>query len=279
MRIVVLGATGYLGSEIFVQLKKNYIASALYGTSTTKRENFIQLDVIDKENIESVVSHTQPNVVIWPLMSRNDERKLIHTGLNNVLSYMNRDTLFIYLSTDGLFSNGSGNYTEEDQASYLDVRNPMSHYTNAKIDGEQIIRRIHNNHLILRSGPIYGKNTQGQLDHRVAYVLNEISNGNKIERATNIFKTFVHVKDLAIAITKLMMMEHRGTLHVGPEHKESYYSFFQTLINQQDDLIIPYEISEEEAEERAISHSLNTTICNSLLPHVFRKVDSEWLNE
>ncbi|MDX8361294.1 sugar nucleotide-binding protein [Cytobacillus sp. IB215316] len=226
MRIIVLGASGYLGSEIFVQLKKNNIASALFGTSTTRRDNFIQLDVNDKASVQRLYSRIHPDVIIWPLMSRNNEKDLIHTGLNNVLTSINKDALFIYISTDGLFSSGKGNYTEADQAVYLDGRNPLSHYTNAKIDGEQIIRRTHENHLILRSGPIYGTNAQGRLDHRVAYVLNEISNGNQITRASNIYKTFVHVEDLAVAITKLMMKEYRGILHVGLEPKRKLLFFF-----------------------------------------------------
>ncbi len=87
MRILVLGATGFLGSNLF-QLASENKRLKVFGTSRFQNENCIimQVDVTNKQSLESAIRKINPEVVIWTLMSFEEETQLIKLGLNNLLS-------------------------------------------------------------------------------------------------------------------------------------------------------------------------------------------------
>ncbi len=193
------------------------------------------------------------------------------------MNIIEKDPKLIYVSTDGIFTNGGGYFSEEARPTYLETENPLSNYTNAKLDGEKFIQRKHNNHIIIRTGPLYGQDLQGNWDSRVSALKTTLTAGKKFKRADNLFKTFVHVEDLANAISELLAIDYMGILHVGPKTKESYYTFnlkMATKLNLNKSLIIPDRISIKAAREKGISldTSLDTAKCNSLLSTKFREV-------
>ncbi|NRR24546.1 dTDP-4-dehydrorhamnose reductase, partial [Brevibacillus sp. MS2.2] len=85
------------------------------------------------------------------------------------------------------------------------------------------------NHVIVRVGPIYGRNVVGQWDKRVASMCADLEAGREVSRSGNLYKTFVHVEDVGKAIHELLHGSYLGTLHLGPAQKESYYSFYKKM--------------------------------------------------
>lgn len=90
-------------------------------------------------------------------------------------------------------------------------------------------RERHDNHVIVRTGPIYGPDAGGQWDRRVRTLLASLERGERVVRSGNVFRTFVHVEDLASALAELLDSEWRGTLHLGPGGRESYWSFCRKM--------------------------------------------------
>lgn len=279
MKVLVLGASGFLGGHVYHRLvKNNLLKDEIIGTShSLNTEKFHRININDEKKFEEFYRRHNPKFVIWTLMSPDNEHDLIQIGLVNLLKIIDKDTKLIYVSTDGIFTHGEGSFSEEAKPTYLDTKNPLSNYTNAKLDGEKLIREKHKNHIIIRTGPLYGQDLDGNWDTRVSVLKTTLTAGKVYKRADNLFKTFVHVEDLAIAIIELLAIDYNGILHIGPKTKESYYTFnikMATKLNLNKTLIIPDRISIEEAKEKGISldTSLNTAKCNSMLSTKFREV-------
>jgi dTDP-4-dehydrorhamnose reductase len=278
VKVLVLGASGFLGRHVYKKLLGNNLFTETVGTSyLSSTEELDSINVIDFHSFQEFYEKHNPDAVIWALMSISNEQQLIHSGLGNLLQLIDEQTKLIYVSTDGFFPNGKGNFDEDDEPTYLDQKNPLSTYTNAKLDGENMIRKEHKNHIILRTGPLYGKDFQGKWDSRVSALLTKLKANEAYERADNIFKTFVHVEDLANAIIELLTTNLTGVLHVGPKTNESYYTFnlkMATLLNLENTLVQPNHIPAIEAREKRIplDTSLNTSKCRSLLTTVFREL-------
>ncbi|WP_409175226.1 sugar nucleotide-binding protein [Brevibacillus fortis] len=283
-RVLLLGGSGYLGSQIYHELLQDK-AIELLGTcfSASIAGHLLQIDVTDTPSFTARLQEFSPHVVIWALMSATDERGLIEKGLEVLLSHLPEESKLIFISTDGIFGKGTGSYREEDPSEPLDERNPLATYSNAKIRGEARIRERHPNHVIVRVGPIYGRNAAGQWDKRIATMCADLKAGREVSRTGNLYKTFVHVEDVGNAIRELLHSSYLGTLHLGPAKKESYYSFYKKMalaLGLNADGVKETLITEAEALERGIplDTSLNTNKAHELLQTRFRQVGWENAN-
>lgn len=280
MKIIVLGSTGFLGSSLFALASANPDFS-VYGTSRFPNDHshILQLDMNNKHQVTQLMNHIDPDVVIWSLMDGENEKQLIEIGLHNLLTTIAPKTKLIYLSTDALFVDGKGNYSETDLPGFLPSEAPLSIYINAKHVGEDLILTNHTNHVIIRTGPLYGKDANQEIEARTKRLIHEIKTYGYANAPANTFKTFVHIDDLTKAIIEIINMNLTGILHVGPMQKESYYSFFIKRLSQigfETTNLLPFSINKYERPFHAFDTSLNSYKAAGILATYFRNVeDSE----
>lgn len=278
--MLLLGGSGYLGTQITNCLEQDGEHEMVSTCFTAESPAYLlRLDVTDKAAFTALLKEFNPEVVIWALMSRTDEHALITSGLNTLLEHLTEKSKLIYISSDGVFGQGTGGLGEDDEVIPLEETNPLAAYSHAKSAGEVLIRSRHDNHVIARIGPIYGRNCAGIWDKRVAAMQVELKAGREVVRAANLYKTFIHVEDVGRAITELTASSYTGTLHLGPEQKESYYSFFwkmAELLGMDTNLVKENQLSAQEARERGIplDTSLDTRRARQVLHTPFRLVSS-----
>ncbi|MDR5002001.1 sugar nucleotide-binding protein [Brevibacillus parabrevis] len=278
-RMLLLGASGYLGAQIFHELQQdadNEIVGTCYSAPPTG-EQLVQVDVTHPAAFAALLADFAPEIVIWALMSATDEHALITEGLDILQAHLPPKSRVIFISSDGIFGQGTGAFAEEDQPLMLSERNPLARYSRAKSLGEELVRQRREQHVIVRIGPLYGCNSLGKWDKRAATIRQELAAGRPITRTSNLFKTFLHVQDAAQAIKELADSSFVGTLHLGPAQKESYYSFAVTLakaLGLDSRLVTEDRLDAEEAREKGIplDTSLNTGRANALLRTRFRQV-------
>ena len=275
MRILILGATGFLGSNL-IQLASENKNLTVFGTSRFQHENsnFMQVDVTNKQSIRNAIRKINPEVVIWSLMNFEEESQLIKLGLKNLLSEIESETKLIFLSTDAVFVEGIGGYRESDPIGILPKKAALAEYVNGKYTGENLILNNHPNHVILRTGPLYGNGNQ-VIEKRTIQIIEKIKENQSFEAWTNVYRTFVNVNDLSSAIIELTKIKFNGILHVGPIHKESYYTFYKKRLEQlgwNNSLLRPITISKEDVPYLSLDTSLNTQKSHQLLKTNFRTV-------
>ncbi|MFT4414349.1 SDR family oxidoreductase [Fredinandcohnia humi] len=272
-KILILGGKGYVGSNVMDQATKKNIT--FFGTSRSldNDTNILQTDIYNHSSLLSVITKSNPDVIVWTLMSGENECELINSGLVNLLSIIKKETKLLFISTDAVFTEGIGDYKETDKIGTLPNDAPLSVYVNAKYKGEYLIKENHSNHIIIRTGPIYGSSSNTCIEKRTTRIIEQIKENKNIQAATNLYRTFIHVNDLSNAIIELIEKDFSGTIHLGPMQKISYYTFYKRRLEQLgiNTPITSYEITKEESIV-SLDTSLNTQKANELLKTNFRTI-------
>ena len=277
MNIVILGSSGYLGSTTYNKLKMDKNLTVI-GTRNhlSNRDDLVALDVLNNKTVAEFFKIHNVDVVIWCIMDRLNEKTVLENGLKNVIDNLNGQKL-IFVSTDA-FAEGKGNYDENTVMQYYSDLNPLSSYANSKIDAEKLIEEKLSNYVIVRTGPIYGKDSFGNWsDQRAVNLRCKFENGEEIRFHENMYKTFVHVEDLACSLLELSKLDYKGIIHIGPSTKESYYRFNKKIAEEMgfDSSLIQKSImSEKESNEQGIplDTSMNTEKVKSILSTKFRNL-------
>lgn len=274
MKLLILGATGFLGSTLFQKALEDESLTVV-GTSrlSNAAKNIIHLDVMDKHLVAQTIESIKPDVVIWCLMSMENENHLIEIGLKNVVSRLSEDTKFIFISTDAVFVDGRGDYDELDPIGLLPSEARLAIYVNAKHAGEQYLMKNHPNHVIVRTGPLYGDNHY--IEKRALQIIEHIKESKLYSAWENVYRSFVNVYDLSDALLELTKNNMIGILHAGPPQKESYYTFNKKRVEQlgfDSTYICPVIVTKEDNPYIALDTSLKTDKINELLPTVFRNI-------
>ena len=160
MKVLILGGTGLLGNALLKVLDKDF---NVIGTSRNKlNKNQTNLiftkDLFNFNNLESLINHEDPNVII-NCLSVNDigsqdfqTLRNIFTSIPQYLSFISskRNIKLVHISSDAVFSGDTGNYSEKDQP------DPSDLYGMCKLFGEP----VHSNTTIIRTSMI-GHSLQG----------------------------------------------------------------------------------------------------------------------
>lgn len=237
MRIVVIGASGYLGNTIYKKLK-TLNNDEIYGTCCkSNNSELLKINVLDKLDIKKLLSY-KPDIIIWSICDAEEEMSLSLTGLNEISNSISENVRLIYVST----TVGKG----KDQTENVIPNRRMSDeyaykYVNGKIEGENIVKK-HLNHVIVRPGSIYGYNYDGKMDFRMKKLLEVSKSGEIYSRTANMYASFVNVQDLADAVIELAYSDFNGTINISGESPVSHYDFnkhLAKLLNIKDSFIVP----------------------------------------
>lgn len=234
MRIVIVGASGYLGSELFTQAK-----ALGYGPIGTTRSSahpsLLHFELEDKSTWPAITNQ-KADVVIWTARSQKPhEAGDPFDILLNELS----DTKFIYVSSDITLCGRS-----------LRAPTSLGDYARRKHGEEKsVLERTQS--AVFVTGPIIGENSAGVIEDRTQKILDE-PEGSR-EFWDNVYKTFVPVKGLARTI--LANLDKSGQYFVGSPKRQSYFSFYRLRLSSYgfpSERIRPTEISAHELERLGI---------------------------
>jgi dTDP-4-dehydrorhamnose reductase len=112
-RIMVVGASGYLGAHVYRILAEqgDHEVLGTYGRSAALHEGLIQVDLTEAESVRRMMVHTRPDVVIWCVKHTSpdlDERELNYIGPRSVIANASPPMRLIFVSTDGVLPGIAG---------------------------------------------------------------------------------------------------------------------------------------------------------------------------
>ncbi len=219
MNILGTGLTGMVGSRVVDILSPSYTFENLSletGVDITKPETLAErFEASDASWVFHFAAYTdvQGAEKEKDLREQSTAWKVNVDATKNIVALCKKlGKRLIYISTDYVFDGTKDEYTEDD------TPNPLSFYTETKFHGEEAVRELGNNGVIIRIGNPYRANpkeitpkTKLDFVHRIR---NLLAKGTAISSPTDQIFTCTFIDDLAYAIDAIVKHNAGGIYHV-----------------------------------------------------------------
>ncbi|WP_267899526.1 SDR family oxidoreductase [Leptospira biflexa] len=222
--ILVTGSNGFVGS--FFKKNMNPLTSVF--TSRSTADGTISLDLSKYEKLKIFFSEVNPKVLIHIAGNKDvnfcekfpkDARQINVTATQYLVELCKQHgTKFVYLSTDYVFDGKKGNYSE------IDIPLPSSEYGKMKLESEKMIQSSGIEHIIIRSGALYGQNGKFY-----QWAVNSLKEGIEIEALIDSFFTPTLLDDLYEITVKLLILNFNGIIHIVGKDKVSRYQMISKI--------------------------------------------------
>ena len=222
MKIIILGANGFIGRRILNRLYPNHqvLACSLHPDILPEEGyRFETIDMLDYSAMTTLLNDFQPEVIInasalsvvdYCEQHQEEAYAMNVTAVKHLAEYSrDHSCRLIHLSTDFVFDGTSSiAYTE------TDVPNPVNYYGKTKQWSEEVIGQLCTDYAIVRVEVVYGKPLPKQHGNIVHLVKNRLENGQSLRVVSDQFRSPTWVEDIACAIEQLLSNQHQGIYHI-----------------------------------------------------------------
>ena len=232
-KLLITGASGYIGNYLFGQFKKeNFDVLGTYFRN--KKEGLLYFD-LEKMSIDELrinLKKIRYVIILAAANAKIDESK-IHWGYNYKINVVRVKSLIdycfkhnivpIYISSDGVFDGLKGNYREEDE------RNPINSYGRIRYEVENHIINSKKPYVILRAGRLFGTNIEdGTL---ITDMLKDMRRGKSLKCATDQVFTPLYIKDLFNFVKIIIKKKYTGIFHLASLKATNRYEIARAIQN------------------------------------------------
>ena len=181
MKILITGASGYLGSCLADDLSQLY---EIIGTSRKKtRQNLLPMDITKEDEVIKTFNEVKPDVIIHCVgisgkFNQDPSQATIVNveGTRNIINGAREiGASVIYISSTAVFNGQDGPFKEEDEPISTDI------YAQTKIEAERIVRTSGLRHVIIRPSLIIGNAPYGIEDKFPGQLMRAIMTNTPIE--------------------------------------------------------------------------------------------------
>lgn len=248
-KILVLGASGLLGSKILMSDFFLHDITFFHGFTQEVNANFKKFDILDRHNFFSKVKEIDPDVIInlisltdvdYCEMHPNEAYLRNVKSVNNIVDFIKRykkEIRLVHISTDQVYD-GFGPHLEP----AISLKN---YYAYSKYCAELIACSI-DNYIILRT------NFFGKSNHKVRisfsdWLFNSIEEKKEIKVFNDVFFSPLSMDFLCLMIARVTKSNITGTYNLGSREGLSKaifaYSFAEAL-GLPTDMMKPISISD-----------------------------------
>lgn len=224
MKIIIIGASGFLGKRLFNYFKKKCDVIGTYSKNNEK--GMVNLDATNYQKVLNFITHHKPDIVIDTvaltssvLCEKNPDLcyKLNYQTAKNIVGACREiNAKMIFLSSSYLFNGEKGYYSEED------ITNGNTQYGKTKIKAEKAVSAL-KDYLILRVDMLYGiEKGKVKFGARTFDRVIEIGYPNQI-------RTPVFIDDIPKIINKLIFDKKKGIFHIAGPDKIKTIDFMEKL--------------------------------------------------
>jgi dTDP-4-dehydrorhamnose reductase len=233
MKILIVGASGLVGGNIFNYLSSETNWDVLGTYNNFKADPFIFFDASERGSWSDTVVNTNWDVIVHTGAlthvdgcEENPELSYLLTvkSAENMCSFADRiGALLIYISTDYIFDGECGPYTENE------IPNPVNIYGQHKLKAEKLVIAMLSNYLILRITNVYGNELRNKnfLARTIAQIKSNIE--LSITAPIDQYATPINALDVAKAIFLLISDRKTGIYHLASSDFFNRVQFLQRI--------------------------------------------------
>lgn len=167
MKILLIGASSYVGARLCFDLKNKFNVVGTYSNNSLSK-NFIHLDITDKEEVNKVVKNVKPDIILhvannasakWVDANKDKAILLNQTSTEYIVEAANKiKAKIIYLSTMGAIK-------------------PSNLYGKTKSASEDLVKKTDKGYLILRPSLVIGYSPNTTNDRPFNRLLKNLDKG------------------------------------------------------------------------------------------------------
>ena len=189
-RVLVTGASGFLGSHLCQSLKKKNIDYIGFS-----RQDGSMVDCV-VDNYKELISSYKKNNILINLAGNNTNVNVSEQKIISELSDVYKNNM-IFISSSSVY----GSYNDEKVSESM-ILNNSNDYAKSKILSEKVV--FNNKGLILRLSNVYGKGmSQNKLFYDIYNQINNKSSHLKL-RNINVIKDYLYIDDFCDAINIIL---------------------------------------------------------------------------
>jgi dTDP-4-dehydrorhamnose reductase len=227
VRVIVIGATGQLGSDLVETLREH-------------REDVIplsrnQLDITQPAALRETLDRYRPEVIVncsvFHPVDDCEARPDLSFAVNAMavrelgLAARECEAAVVHFSSDYVFDGELGRpYAEEDSP------NPRSVFGVSKVAGEQLLRAVLPRHFIIRTSGLYGvAGSRVKKGNFVETMLRLGGRDGHVRVVDDLRMAQTYTGNLTKQILALIRTEHYGTYHASDHGDYSWFEFAQKI--------------------------------------------------
>lgn len=227
MRVLVLGATGMLGSDVVRVLRERGHKVTAFGSrdlNITDEKLVRESPALSRKNVDWVI-----NCAGYTNVDKAEEepelaRDINEEGVFNLASRLERVPRLLHFSTDFVFDGTSTSPYKED-----DDVNPLGEYGKSKLGGERYAEAMTENAVIFRTSWLYGPNGRSFPKTMV----NAHEAGKHLRVVNDQIGCPTYTIDLAVAVGEAIEKHLAGGIyHACGKDSMSWHAFAQATLAQ-----------------------------------------------
>ncbi len=231
MRVLVTGASGFLGHQVALHLKDRHEVFGLYLTHPIVLEgcSVVGLDLTDGKSVHGFLEEVRPRVIVHTAALGDADRCERHPAEAHRVNVCGTEHLaqgaarigarLVYISTDLIYDGAKGDYDEEDEPYPLNV------YAETKLLGERRAVALCEKTLVLRLALLYGRGSLARLSF-TDWLFERLTKRQEVPLFTDQYRTPLFIGQAAEVIGRLIEKpEVNGTYNLGGGERVSRYEF------------------------------------------------------
>lgn len=238
MKVFVTGVGGQLGFDVMKELEgRGYNAFGSDILDKCEFNNYVKLDITDKEQVKKVLEDIKPDAVIhcaaWTAVDLAEEEENISkvmsinvNGTENIAQVCKKiDCKMLYISTDYVFDGQGDEPWKPDCNDYA----PLNIYGSSKLKGELSVSAVLEKYFIVRIAWVFGINGK----NFIKTMLNVGKKYDTVKVVCDQIGTPTYTLDLAVLLVDMVETEKYGYYHATNEGGYiSWYDFTREIFRQ-----------------------------------------------
>jgi len=278
-KILILGGSGFVSTNLIKYLPENWEIFATYNSNIIKSEkiqsfkiNFLETP----EKIIPIIQNIKPDYIIdtvaFPSVDFCEENHSIadklHIDATKIISKISNkiNSKLLFLSTDAVFEGELNKKYFE-----TNIPKPINYYGFTKLKAEEIILSTSKNNVVLRTSVIYGTGTQSRFTN---WILSYLREKRPVDPFVDQFNSPTLVDDLSQVMLKILKNDISGLFHATGPTCVNRYDFAVMLakeFNLDSNLVKPVTSSQKKQNApRPISTCLNSSKLEEEINFTFR---------